>query len=139
MQAERMRTVFLHIVPRKLATLLALPMLLAAAPLCEACPANTAAAIQAPRVSHSSKHACCEKKPQVKQAHAAEQCDHCLAKPAAPNNSSEVKADFGFSPVSQSALPDATLAVLPNSHGHTAFFCTHSPPALYLVQQKILL
>jgi hypothetical protein len=133
-----MRAVMKYLFPRKLATLLALPLALAAAPLCEACPANTAAAIQTSRVSHSSKHACCEKKQQMKQAH-AEQCDNCVAKPAAPNNSSEVKADFGFSPVSQSALPDATLAVLPNSHGHTAFFCTHSPPALYLVQQKILL
>lgn len=138
MQAEQMRMAFLHFVPRKLATLLALPLVLAAAPLCEACPANTDTAVRAPSTSHAADHACCEKKPQVKQAHAADHCDNCIAKPATPNTTPDVKADFHFSPISHPALPDATPAVLPHSHGHAAFFASHSPPAVYLLQQKIL-
>ena len=138
MQAEQMRAAFLNTVSRRLATLLALPLVLAAAPLCEACPVNTDTAVRAPSTSHAADHACCEKKPQVKQAHKAEHCDNCVAKPATPNSASELKADLHFSPVTHRAMPEATPVVLPGSTNYITFFYSHSPPAVYLVQQKIL-
>jgi len=138
MQAERMRAAFLNTVSRKLATLLALPLVLAAAPLCEACPANTDTAVRAPSIGHAADHACCAKKPQVKQAHKADHCDNCVAKPATPNSTPEFKADFHFSPVTHRALPAATPVLLPGSAGRTEFSSSHSRPAVYLIQQKIL-
>jgi len=134
-----MHAAFLNTVSRRLATLLALPLLLAAAPLCEACPANADTAVRAPSIGHAADHACCEKKPQVKQARKADHCDNCVAKPAAPNSTSEFKADFHFTPVTLRALPAATPVLLPGSPGRSAFSSSHSPPAVYLVQQKILL
>ncbi|GAB4427815.1 MAG: hypothetical protein OHK0011_09870 [Turneriella sp.] len=134
-----MRAVMKYLTPRKLAALLALPLALAAAPLCEACPVNSGMAIKAPAASDSAEHACCKKKPQLKQVHAAEHCDNCVAKPAAANHAPELKAEFQLLYAIERTLPDATPFVLPNSTWHPAFFSTHSPPAVYLVQQKILL
>lgn len=139
MQAEQMRTAFLNTVSRKLATLLALPLVLAAAPLCEACPANTDTAVRASSTSHAADHACCEKKAQVKQAHKAEYCDNCVAKPATPNSTPDFKADFHVLLFTHRAMPEAARVLLPNSTGRIIFSYSHSLPAVYLVQQKILL
>ncbi|MFZ5628851.1 MAG: hypothetical protein ACOY5B_06955 [Spirochaetota bacterium] len=139
MQTERMRAVMKYLLPRKLAALLALPLALAAAPLCEACPVNSGMATKAPATSHSAEHACCEKKTQVRQAYTADHCDSCVARPVSANAASEFKADLQLAPASAPVLATVTPVALAAAPQPTALNPSHSPPAVYLLQQKILL
>ena len=139
MQLERMRAVMKYLLPRKVSTLLALPLALAVAPLCEACPVDAATTIRASKASHGAGHACCEKKPQVKQSHTAGHCDHCVAKPATANAAPKLQAEFHCAPKSDPALANSTPVIRSAPPRSGADFPSHSPPAVYLIQQKILL
>lgn len=126
-----------------LAVFLVAPLAVAAAPLCSACPAQSDASIKSLNSAQSEAHACCNQKARVTAAVAHEPCKNCLVASAASASATKEKkghlAELALAAIRQSA----SEVIIPDLRRQRSFRPGHvaaaSPPAIYLLQQKILI
>ncbi len=129
-----MRSLLTHSLTRLLPAALALPVALAAAPLCTDCPTLKVAATE------KSAHACCEKTQKLTQSHSPAECTSCFTQAAPQSQSQEHKADVDFVAV---RLPVLQMAAFFLNNLSLIQHLSYQPPAppgaAFITQLKILI